>query len=304
MKHIKLAMLALAAACAFSGAMASTSQAVVCTQVAQPGSGNWRESLCRLTGFSNEYIRVERFLLFEPGGIYCAKTWEPNTGNWTDNECRTKGTGNFIRVYARQFWQRGGFPLPENVAPPIKLQLKGTAKLKVPSVPFTIECAGSMSEGAAIEGQAKTHQGQDKGRITYKGCKTSAGEGCTVAEPLTTAQTKSYLAITEDHTNVARPVDVFEPAKGKVLAEVTLKGAGCGVLAGKQSMNGSVAAEVKPEEAETKEGLLFFPGETIKSVKTEAGEKTVGLTLGGLESVLGAGYGAELESGEAFGVGG
>lgn len=201
-------------------------------------------------------------------------------------------------------WQIEG-PVLEKGAKQIKLQLKGKAKLAVPKAELEIFCKSSVSEGSSIEGQGEL-QGQDKGRITYKGCETNKKE-CTVAEPITTNQTKSYLAVSESNAaKEARPVDVFEPEKGKVFVELKLTGAGCGVLAGKAPVDGNVAAELSPEGREVKEGLMNFPTETIKTIELPEGEATLGLKVGetGLESTFSAAYGAQLEKGEKFGVGG
>lgn len=303
MKRVWLTVVALLATSALSGAAVSASPAAACVQVAEPGIGNWRNSTCTLAAPPGEYIKIKKLIVIK-AGIWCAEATEANTGNWTDSACTTKGKGNFIRVHQIQRWQvKGAEPSAKQ---PIKLQLKGKIKLAIPTEEFEILCKGSTSEGSSIEAQGKNHSGQGKGRFTYKGCETNKTE-CNVAEPITLNQIKSYLGVSENNAEKsARAIDVFEPEKGKVLTELKIKGFGCGVLAGTIPVDGSLTAEVGPEEAEVKEGLWNFPSEAIKIVKTENGENTVGIKFGGtgLESTFSADYGAQLESGEAFGVGG
>lgn len=304
MKRIGLMVLTLVAMSALSGAAASTSQAVVCFKAAVAGTGKWTDTECTVEGSPKEYILIKRQFNHQIGtDIWCGEVTEPGTGNRTDNACSMGTTGNFVRVRDGLVWQIGGVIL-EKGTQQIKLVLKGKAKLAVPEAGVEIFCKSSTSESSVIEGQSK--QGQDKGRITYKGCETSKKE-CTVAEPITTNQTKSHLAVSESNSEkVLRPVDVFEPEKGKIFVELGLKGVGCGVLAGKAPVDGSVAAEISPETGEAVEGSMTFPAEAITKVNFPEEEATVGLKVGAtnLESTFNAAYGAQLEKGEKFGVGG
>ncbi len=197
---------------------------------------------------------------------------------------------------AGPYWHVNGVKLTTQ-SHAIKLQLKGIAKLSVPTIPLTIECAASESENSAIEGNG-ANQGKDKGRIKYTECKVNVKE-CEVTKPIKTNETKSYLAVAS--TGI---VDVYAPEKGLVFVNIELKGKGCGILAGKQPVDGEVVAEVKPVNVEVKEGDVQFPEIAIKKIKHEGGaEKTItALTIGGLESTFVAGYGAQLEPEEIFGV--
>jgi hypothetical protein len=302
MKRIGLLGLALIAASALGGTTASTSQAV-CFQTAEENVGEWVNPNCTGLVGAREFIRVKAWTRNEGGGVFCVETTELK-GNKTLPNCSVPTTaGRYIRAFGRLVWVGRQQNLAPNIGRPIRQRLKGKARLSIPSLPFTIECKASESENSSIENQGKTHQGQDKGRFTDKECTTSVAE-CKVAEPITTNQTKSYLAVAYNQAKVLKAVDVFTPTKGKVLAEIKFSAKGCGVLAGTEPIDGSVAAEVEPEEAEAKENLFVFPEMAFNAVTTESGEEKVGLTVGGLESTLSATYGAELESGEEFGVGG
>jgi hypothetical protein len=311
MKRIGLIVLTLVAASALSGAMASTSQAVGCVRVAVAGTGEWTNSICNenVTGQGKEWIRIINLTVHEINTpFWCAKT-EPNKGQFQLENC-TGGTAplNYVRTYGYQFWQRRGETVGQGLVIPLKLQLKGTATLSAPELnKLTIECTSSASEGSDIEGQGKARSGQDKGALTFKGCKTNIKE-CKVAEPITTNPTKSRLALSETTAQgkAIRDVDVFEPTEGTTFVELKLSGTGCGVIAGGQKIKGSVAAEIGPENAEVKEGLLSFPATAIKEVYNEQGKEKVGLTIGAssVPTAFSAVYGSQLESGEAFGVGG
>jgi hypothetical protein len=168
--------------------------------------------------------------------------------------------------------------------------------LSIPTAGFPFECGNSILEKSTINGNG-TNQGQDKGQLTFSQCTTTLS-GCTVAEPITTNQTKSFLANAETQTKI---VDVFAPEKGETFVVLNFS-SGCGLLAGAQTVKGRVAAEVIPAKVELKEGILNFPTTAISSVKHEGVTVDTGLKVGGLVSTLGAAYGARLESGANFGV--
>jgi hypothetical protein len=196
---------------------------------------------------------------------------------------------------AGPYWHVGGSRF-EKGATGLKLQMKGKAALEVPTAGFSIECNGSISQQSTINGNG-TNQGQDKGQLTFSSCKTTLS-GCTVVEPITTNQTKSFLANAETQTKI---VDVFAPEKGEAFVVLNF-GTGCGVLAGAQTVKGRVAAEVIPAGVELKEGILHFPTAAISSVKHEGVVVATELKVGGLVSTFSATYGARLESGANFGV--
>ena len=201
---------------------------------------------------------------------------------------------------AGPYWRVNGSRL-ETGSKQIKLQLKGAAFLKSPSLGVEIRCNGSISENSAIEGNG-TKQGLDKGRVTYSSCTVllPAKEGCTVAEPITTNQLKSYLATASTQTKI---VDVYEPTVGKVFVELkfskacgeTLSSAPVGVL-------GNIAAELIPAEKEGQEGLIAFPQTAITKVMHEGVENKLKLEVIGAVSTFSGAYGARLENKEAFGV--
>ncbi len=183
----------------------------------------------------------------------------------------------------------------------IKLQLKGGAVLKTPSLNAEIECKGSISEGATIEGNG-THQGQDKGRVTYSSCTVLKPSNCSVAEPITTKQLKSYLASPLE-VKQTKVLDVFQPTEGTLFVTLKFSGTGCGTsLEGERGVTGSIAAEVLPSEKEGQEGMDVFPQTAIAKVKHEGVETTVGLNVVGFASTFSGVYGARLASNEVFGV--
>jgi hypothetical protein len=201
---------------------------------------------------------------------------------------------------AGPYWRVNGTRL-EKGAKQLKLQIKGTAVLEaIPSEgeAFEIKCNNSVSEGAAIEGNL-ANQGQDKGRLIFSSCKTSIST-CTVAEPIITNQTKSYLAEASTQTKI---VDVFEPTEGTKYVEVKLAGK-CGALTiGSNPVTGKVAAEVIPTGVETQEGLLNWPVTPIKAAKHEGAEvKGLELKLATLKATFSGTYAARLEPKEPFGA--
>jgi hypothetical protein len=199
---------------------------------------------------------------------------------------------------AGPYWRVNGSRL-EKGSQAIKLQNKGALVLKseISTTPITITCNRSISEASNIEGNL-TNQGLDKGHISYTSCKSSV-TNCEVVEPVTTSETKSYLAIAATQTKI---VDVFEPTTGEAFTTITLKGGTC-LLAGPHEVKGSVAAEIIPAGVENQEGLMVFPSTPIKKVKHEGTEITlVALTLGAKEATFAGVYGARLASGEKFGV--
>lgn len=204
---------------------------------------------------------------------------------------------------AGPYWHVASSRLGQGQVRQLKLQLKGTAVLSASfsaESKVTVVCNSSVSEGATIEGQGE-RQGQGKGRITFTSCKvTKPTSGCTVVEPITTAQVKSHL-VTYAGTQ-AKYAELFEPTEGKTYVTLKFVGSGCGVVVGSQPVTGTVAAEVLPVEKESQEGLLNFPAEPLTKVFLEGEEKKPGLFLGGHETVFNAAYGARLATGEQWGV--
>ncbi len=188
---------------------------------------------------------------------------------------------------AGPFWHVNGSKF-ETGAKQVKLQTKGSAVLKSPSVKLEIECKNSISEGATLEGNGSKFQGQGKGRVSYSSCKVISPTGCTVVEPIVTTSLKSYLANAATQTGI---VEVFEPSTG--LTFVTLKLLTCGSLT-EVGVNGNIAAEVIPAGVEGQEGLLVFPATAIGKVKHEGQEKTLKLETVGFPATFTAAYGARL----------
>jgi hypothetical protein len=209
---------------------------------------------------------------------------------------------------ASPFFHVANSKLPAGTVKQIKLQLKSKAAVLsaagLGEGGLEVECKNSGSEGATIENGAG--QGQGKGRVTYSTCKVlKPTKECFVAEPITTHQIKSYLA-EESETGSKNFLEVFEPTEGSVFVELHFKGSGCGVLSGgPQPVDGSIAAEVIPKEAEGQEGLINFPSTAITVVKHETRKTPVGLTIGASKTAatFSAAYGAQLaEFPTKFGV--
>jgi hypothetical protein len=296
MKRIGLLMLALAAACAISGAAASTSLASFCVRASEPNKGNWTNATCteKTAGQQTNWVKIQSFSNEISPGIWCAEVAEANTGNWTNSQCTTAGTGNFIKAYERPDWYLNGSQLKQG-SRQIKLQLKGTAVLKSELAglgPVTVECNGGLSEGATIDGYGN-NQGQGKGRITFTSCTSTV---CPVAEPIVTKQTKAHLVTFKGQQT--KYAELFEPTEGEVFT--TLKFAGVCSLA--VNVTGKVAAEIVPKEKEQQEGALIFPETAISSVVHEGQEVTPGLFLGLKEAKFSSYFGARLETNERFGV--
>jgi hypothetical protein len=300
MRRIGLIALVLVSAAALSGVMASTSMAQTCVRVEEPGTGVFANGTCTTEGAPKEWIKIQGYTAYLGNGQWCAEVESVGTGNYTNAACTAKGAGNFIKVYEHPDWFVNGTQLKQGKAVQVKLQLKGIAILKAETKPtaFQIECKGSISEGATIEGSS-IHQGQDKGRLTFSSCKTSLS-GCETPTTLTTNQTKSYLATAKTQTKI---VEVFEPTEGEKFIEFKLKGT-CGVIPTEtnEAVLGRVAAEVIPARQEVKEGLLNFPVTPITEVDHEGVTAAISMKFAGIESVFSGAYGTKLVPEEAFGV--
>jgi hypothetical protein len=300
MRRIGLIGLALTAICAFGGLTASASMANFCVRVEEPGTGNFTNAGCTSAGAGN-YIEIQSFGRRLPQeGQWCAEVEKPGTGNRTDANCEVPGAGNFVKVYERPDWFAGGNQLKQGVRQ-MKLQVKGIPILSAEfgEAKVVVDCNRSVSEGTTIEGQGN-FQGQGKGRLTFTSCKVAKPEKeCTVAEPITTVQTKAHLASFGGQSKIAL---LFEPTEGKTYVTLKFSGKGCGVVAGSQPVTGTVAAEAIPTNVEGQEGLLNFPEQAIKTVFLEGQERKLALLLGGNPTVFSAAYGARLETGETFGA--
>ncbi len=296
MKRIGVIALALAAACAISGAAASTSLASFCVRASEPNTGNWTNATCteKTAEQQKNWIKIQSFSRELSAGIWCAEVTEANTGNWTNSLCTTAGAGNFIKAYERPDWYVNGSQLKQG-SRQIKLQLKGTAVFKTELTgfgPITIECNGIASEGATIDGYGN-NQGQSKGRMTVTSCKSAV---CPTAEPIVTKQLKAHLVTFNGQQT--KYAELFEPTEGEVFA--TLKFGGACLLA--VNVTGDIAAEIVPKEKEVQELALIFPEIPISRVIHEGQEVKQGLFLGPKEAKFGGYFGARLATNEKFGV--
>jgi hypothetical protein len=207
---------------------------------------------------------------------------------------------------AGPFWHVNGTRLAQGTAKQLKLQAKGTTVFKEKAfglVTVEIECKSSVSEGATIENS--NTQGQGKGRLTFTQCTTitPTEEACRIVEPITTNQTKSYLAFngTKPENKQQKYVDVFEPQQSPVFVVLHFLKS-CGGVFKELAIEGAVAAEVLPIEKESQESLLSFPAEPITVVVHEQQERKIGLTIAGEPTVFSDAYGARLATNERWGV--
>lgn len=300
MRRIWLLMLTLTAVCAFSGVAASTSMAGRCLRVEEPGTGNWSDSLCTKSLSGGQYIQATPITDLGQHQ-WCAEVEETGTGNYGDSQCTKKEpNGHFVKVYVQgPFWHVNGTQLKQGIRQ-VKLQLKGTSFLKTTASGEKLEiaCKNAVSEGATIEGQG-SFQGQDKGRLAFTQCKFVKPATCEIVEPITTNQTKSYLAF-NPNSNQQKFVDVFEPQQGTTFVTLKFGKKLCLTLAS-APVSGSAAAEIIPVEKEGQEGLMNFPEEPITSVLHEGEVKKVGLKVLEAATFSGA-FGARLETNEPWGV--
>jgi hypothetical protein len=306
MKRIWPMMLALAAMCALSGAVASTAMAERCMRVEEPGTGNYKDAQCKEKAVGSQFIQATPVTDLGQHQ-WCAEVEEKGTGNFNDAQC-TKGMtgGQFIKVWAQgPFWRVNGSQLKQGTKQ-VKFQAKGPTTLtgEVKGLASVeISCNNSYSEGATIEGQG-SFQGQDKGRVIFEQCKTTfkPEEACKVVEPIKTTQLKSYLAYIPNNTQQKFGV-VFEPQpQQKEVPFVTLNFTGAGCIVASAEVTGSLAGEVIPVEKESQELLLNFPKAAITTVVHEQVVKTVGLQFAGSPAVFSGALGGRLQTNEPWGV--
>jgi len=186
------------------------------------------------------------------------------------------------------YWHVGGAKLQGTRQ--IKLQAKGPAVFKLPSIKLEIECNGSVSEGATIEDGGET-QGQAKGRVSFSSCKVLLPKTeCEVAQPIVTNQLKSYLANSVKPVTQTKTVEVFEPSQGAIFTELKLTNCGLTTIA----ITGSIAAELIPVGIERQEDLFSFPATSITEVNHEGALHKLKFETVGVATTLVETYGARL----------
>jgi hypothetical protein len=214
------------------------------------------------------------------------------------------GIATTAAMAAGPYWHLGGARLekgswPASVAKAGETELKA----KVLDIPFTITCGASTVEGAEITGNG-TSQGLDSAKsIAFEECTIATPKGCAVPQPIKTVAVKSRLVMYDSR----KIGDLFEPTKGTEFVTIAFenaKGAECPLDKTEFNVTGSIAAEVKPEEKETKVGELAFPATPIKQIKEEGGTPTtIGLEVGSGNAANFSGkFAVELAVDETFGV--
>jgi hypothetical protein len=144
----------------------------------------------------------------------------------------------------------------------------GNFTLKAGSL-ITIECATLHSPTTLVGGVP----GRDHAQIHFSECTVSGHPKCDANSPdepigsgkINTAA-KTELVLSEKKLG-SKLLDLFEPESGTtfVTLEVTaLESGACPTFtAGETKITGSVAAEVEPENTDSKEGMLKFPASPI-----------------------------------------
>lgn len=153
-----------------------------------------------------------------------------------------------------------------------------TAKLvgKVASAEVVIVCKKVTSSGSLIGG----NPGKNKEIIEFTECEITNVEGCSVAVAPTRA--RSILGHVPGSSKML--VDFGAEEGTRAFTEITIskKTSGCTLVTKApvtvaEGDTYAVAAEISPEEAQTREGLLHFPETAIKEDEQEG--KTVKLGL-------------------------
>jgi copper chaperone CopZ len=205
-------------------------------------------------------------------------------------------------------WKVNGTRLGPQVKKQIKLLAGPTElKAKVTLIAVTIKCGTSKVSNAYIEGNGQGAGLDGASGIIYEQCKVPVPANCKVAEPIRTVPIKSQLVTLAGGQQID---DLVAPTQGETFVEIKLEnnGATCSV-AGTFPVKGNVAALVKPEDKEVKQGEagfppeLEFPEKPITEVKKEGGAAVkIGLKLGAEAASFSGKYEARLESGEPFGA--
>jgi hypothetical protein len=178
-------------------------------------------------------------------------------------------------------------------------ELKGT----VSGTAVVINCTTATIPGAFIMGNG-TGAGQDKSNgITFENCKVAKPTTCETSKQIKTNQTKSHL-VTYTSGELKKIGDLFEPTVGTEFAGLLLTGASCFVHQEIFPIKGTVASEVKPENAEAVKGELVFPPTAITKVVSEGQEVNVLLSIGAATNVatFNGNFEAELFTAEKFGA--
>ncbi len=200
------------------------------------------------------------------------------------------------------YWHVNGVKLTQGTKQ-LKLQNKGIyiQNVKIAETNLVTECARGISEGATIEGNG-VNAGQGKGRLVFTQCKISTPHSCKIAEPITTRQSKAHLVTFKGAQS--KYALLFEPQQGTVFSTYVITkipGETC-IIEGTYTVEGRVAAELVPKEAESQEGLVYFPSPPISTVFIGQEETKIGLKLFGGEFAISGAFGARLATNERFGV--
>jgi|HubBroStandDraft_2_1064218.scaffolds.fasta_scaffold00643_5 hypothetical protein len=275
MKRIGLVALALMAALALSAGAASSASAL-CLQVAVAGDGNLNEGCEDITlGKTDDFIKGSFALGDDLGNKeYCAKVEEPKgvVGYATLAECKaggTPGTGSgWIRIKNAPE-PKGGSAKAEFKVLPTARAFKGSGEDVAIETGTTepVTCTGNT-----ITGELTGARTVGAVAITFSGCSSREGSGCSVKSPgvspgtILTKTLKGELGTVKESEALSEVGLLIGSATGKTFA--TLEGT-CLDLSPSE-VEGLVTAEVMPVNEETLAGQLRFVGarglQSIKSI--------------------------------------
>jgi len=170
------------------------------------------------------------------------------------------------------FWKLNGTRLVSGKSHTVRLSgTKFVLNGEIGAKKVEFQCKGQTVEGAVVIGSNAKEHGKDEGTIRFKECvvfESVSGvfverPGCTVT--INKAETQGSLWYHETSAGVKteKIQAAFWPKSGNKFTEIAIseKTSECGALIGTYQVEGSVAAEVHPENAEAKTGSFTFPTE-------------------------------------------
>lgn len=221
---------------------------------------------------------------------------------------------------AGPFWQVGGAQLPVGTKKAITGEFF-TASIAnfyqhIGTIWLKSTCQNAATAGSIFNG---TQHGEGEGTSRASSCtqsESTSGKGgpytllseCKPKEPIEVKSRSSlwYRTTNVGKTRTGTEQALFVPAAGNVFVTATLLGSGCGVLSeAKISIDGSEAAEPRPQNTEVSVGRLIFPTEQQRHLwqpKNSPEETQVALTVEKTEADITAEGEGELKNGEVAGI--
>jgi hypothetical protein len=171
------------------------------------------------------------------------------------------------------FWKVGGSRLAQGKTHLVKLSgTKFVLNGEIGAAKVEFQCAKQSVEGAAFLGSNAGEHGKSEGTIKFEECKilefvTSSfveRPGCKVNVNKTETVGSLWYHETSAGVKTEKIQAAFWPKNGTTkFTTITVKEitSECGALVGEYGVEGSVAAEVHPENAEVNTGSFTFPTE-------------------------------------------